>query len=89
VVSGLCFVSSYSRPSPYRSPAPTGSGKTVLFELAIVALLSQPESAQSRIVYMAPTKVCSNSMPPLTLNIICSRPYVPRGTVTGSRNLIP
>ncbi|KAL9715296.1 ATP-dependent DNA helicase MER3 [Leucoagaricus gongylophorus] len=40
--------------------APTGSGKTVLFELAIVALLSQPESAQSRIVYMAPTKaLCS------------------------------
>jgi len=41
------------------SLAPTGSGKTVLFELAIVALLSRPDLGQSRIVYIAPTKVPS------------------------------
>ncbi|KAF9454628.1 P-loop containing nucleoside triphosphate hydrolase protein, partial [Macrolepiota fuliginosa MF-IS2] len=40
--------------------APTGSGKTVLFELAIITLLSQTVAAQCKIVYMAPTKaLCS------------------------------
>ncbi|KAJ3571066.1 hypothetical protein NP233_g4001 [Leucocoprinus birnbaumii] len=40
--------------------APTGSGKTVLFELAIITLLTQAKSAQSKVVYMAPTKaLCS------------------------------
>ncbi|KAF7778611.1 hypothetical protein Agabi119p4_2956 [Agaricus bisporus var. burnettii] len=40
--------------------APTGSGKTVLFELAIVALLSQADPTRSKAVYMAPTKaLCS------------------------------
>lgn len=34
--------------------APTGAGKTVLFELAIVASLKQDHN--NRIVYLAPTK---------------------------------
>lgn len=36
--------------------APTGSGKTVLFELAIIRLLMNGNN-QSKCVYMAPTKV--------------------------------
>jgi superfamily II DNA/RNA helicase len=43
------------------SQAPTGSGKTVLFELAIIRMLRQAkESGESaKCVYMAPTKVRS------------------------------
>ncbi|GJJ12340.1 hypothetical protein Clacol_006581 [Clathrus columnatus] len=37
--------------------APTGSGKTVLFELAIVRLLSEKKGDELKCVYMAPTKV--------------------------------
>ncbi|KXN92197.1 putative ATP-dependent DNA helicase HFM1 [Leucoagaricus sp. SymC.cos] len=41
-------------------PSPTGSGKTVLFELAIIKLLGQPEQVHSKVVYIAPTKaLCS------------------------------
>ncbi|KAJ1343260.1 hypothetical protein BSLG_002286 [Batrachochytrium salamandrivorans] len=40
--------------------APTGSGKTVLMELAILRLLTDTASDQSKVVYIAPTKaLCS------------------------------
>ncbi|PBK92990.1 P-loop containing nucleoside triphosphate hydrolase protein [Armillaria gallica] len=46
-----------------RSPSPTGSGKTVLFELAIIQMLTETNSATDnsvKCVYMAPTKaLCS------------------------------
>lgn len=37
--------------------APTGSGKTVLFELAIVKLLMNDQNNSSKCIYMSPTKV--------------------------------
>ncbi|KAK0196704.1 hypothetical protein F5146DRAFT_1153057 [Armillaria mellea] len=52
-----------SRCSGLKSPAPTGSGKTVLFELAIIQMLTETNSATDnsvKCVYMAPTKaLCS------------------------------
>jgi hypothetical protein len=41
-------------------PAPTGSGKTVLFELSIIYMLinSSGHGAAEKCVYVAPTKVC-------------------------------
>ncbi|EJD53129.1 P-loop containing nucleoside triphosphate hydrolase protein, partial [Auricularia subglabra TFB-10046 SS5] len=40
--------------------APTGSGKTVLFELAIIRMIANDGSKSSKCVYMAPTKaLCS------------------------------
>ncbi|KAG6814547.1 hypothetical protein H0H92_000074 [Tricholoma furcatifolium] len=45
-----------------REYAPTGSGKTVLFELAIIRMLSLPDNSERSLkcVYMAPTKaLCS------------------------------
>ncbi|KAF8517515.1 P-loop containing nucleoside triphosphate hydrolase protein, partial [Hysterangium stoloniferum] len=42
------------------SPAPTGSGKTVLFELALIRMFMQKNSSDVKCVYMAPTKaLCS------------------------------
>lgn len=39
-------------------PAPTGSGKTVLFELAIIRMLVHNKNdRQSKCIYIAPTKV--------------------------------
>jgi hypothetical protein len=39
-------------------PAPTGSGKTVLFELAIIRMLVHNKNdSQSKCIYIAPTKV--------------------------------
>jgi superfamily II DNA/RNA helicase len=42
--------------------APTGSGKTVLFELAIIRMLmeSSKNSRASKCIYVAPTKVKSS-----------------------------
>lgn len=39
--------------------APTGSGKTVLFELAIIRMLQQAQTRgqESKCIYVAPTKV--------------------------------
>ena len=36
--------------------APTGSGKTVLFELAILQLFMRPEKGGKKALYLAPTK---------------------------------
>ena len=48
-------------PSALIYTAPTGSGKTVLFELAIIHMLvtSSARGSAEKCVYMAPTKVCS------------------------------
>jgi hypothetical protein len=48
-------------PSALMDTAPTGSGKTVLFELAIIHMLvtSSARGSAEKCVYMAPTKVCS------------------------------
>jgi ATP-dependent DNA helicase HFM1/MER3 len=44
---------------PYGSTAPTGSGKTVIMELAIIRTLLN-RGTDSKIIYMAPTKsLCS------------------------------
>jgi ERCC4-related helicase len=37
--------------------SPTGSGKTCLMELAIIRLLMKPNTANAKIIYLAPTKV--------------------------------
>lgn len=43
--------------------APTGSGKTVLLELAICKLVESHQPGQSKLVYMAPTKsLCSERL---------------------------
>ncbi len=41
--------------------APTGSGKTVLFELAIINMLTEAQETGQTVkcIYVAPTKVCS------------------------------
>ncbi|KAJ3029022.1 UNVERIFIED_CONTAM: Sec63 [Siphonaria sp. JEL0065] len=39
--------------------APTGSGKTCVMELAIVRLISKQGGDRAKIIYIAPTKVCS------------------------------
>jgi len=45
---------------PFPNPAPTGSGKTVLFELCIIHMLinSSGRDVGEKCVYVAPTKVC-------------------------------
>ncbi|KAJ3409168.1 Sec63 [Chytridiales sp. JEL 0842] len=50
VVKGVQLVSIKELP-------PTGSGKTVILELAIARILSKPGSDQAKIVYIAPIKV--------------------------------
>ncbi|TPX35525.1 hypothetical protein SmJEL517_g02136 [Synchytrium microbalum] len=40
--------------------APTGSGKTVLMELAMIRLFMRPDGDQAKVVYMAPTKALCN-----------------------------
>ncbi|KAJ3288448.1 Sec63, partial [Borealophlyctis nickersoniae] len=40
--------------------APTGSGKTVIMELAIIRLLMRPDGDNAKVVYMAPTKALCN-----------------------------
>jgi replicative superfamily II helicase len=37
--------------------APTGSGKTVILELAILHLLSTKQKEECKVVYISPTKV--------------------------------
>ena len=59
-VQSKCFDTIYHSDDNLILSAPTGSGKTVLLELAICRLVSGYQSDQYKIVYMAPTKsLCS------------------------------
>lgn len=59
-VQSKCFETVYGSNDNLVLAAPTGSGKTVVLELAICRLVSDFQSGQFKIVYMAPTKsLCS------------------------------
>lgn len=66
--------------------APTGSGKTVLFELGIIRLLSKTEQRERKCVYMAPTKVIYS----LSSKVISPlfRLYVRKDFETGQKNSV-
>lgn len=55
-VQSTCFDTVYHSDSNVVVSAPTGAGKTVLFELAILRLFSTPSSEEGKVVYIAPTK---------------------------------
>ncbi|GAA5978347.1 hypothetical protein JCM5350_001135 [Sporobolomyces pararoseus] len=55
-VQSHCFGSVYCADENVVVSAPTGAGKTVLFELAIIRVLMNSNSNQSKVLYMAPTK---------------------------------
>lgn len=55
-VQSKCFNTVYRTDDNFVLAAPTGSGKTVILELAICRLLSAVGSDQYKIVYQAPTK---------------------------------
>ncbi|BGP54086.1 ATP-dependent DNA helicase MER3 [Rhodotorula sphaerocarpa] len=59
-VQSICFDSVYGSDEHVVVSAPTGAGKTVLFELAVLRVLTNPASSESKVLYMAPTKsLCS------------------------------
>ena len=59
-VQSTCFDTIYHSSVNVVVSAPTGAGKTVLFELAMLRLFSDPVNTSSKVVYMAPTKsLCS------------------------------
>ena len=59
-VQSKCFQTIYKSNDNLVLSAPTGSGKTIILELAICRLVSGRRSGQFKIVYMAPTKsLCS------------------------------
>ncbi|KJE90469.1 DEAD/DEAH box helicase [Capsaspora owczarzaki ATCC 30864] len=59
-VQSVCFDTLVSTDSPVVVCAPTGAGKTALFELAILRLLMQRPQRDFKAVYMAPIKaLCS------------------------------
>ncbi|KAG8628336.1 hypothetical protein KVT40_004209 [Elsinoe batatas] len=55
-VQSRCFTTLYQSDENFVLSAPTGSGKTVAFELAICRLTSQQPDLDFKVVYMAPTK---------------------------------
>jgi ATP-dependent DNA helicase HFM1/MER3 len=59
VVSGTYFIVSTSINRDNCGPAPTGGGKTVLFELALIQMVmsSGGNLTAKKCIYMAPTKV--------------------------------
>ena len=59
-VQSRCFRSVYHHNDNLVLSAPTGCGKTTIFELAICKLVGQSRTEQSKIIYVAPTKsLCS------------------------------
>ena len=59
-IQSKCFASVYGSSDNAVVSAPTGSGKTVVLELAICRLATQPFFEEQKIVYIAPTKsLCS------------------------------
>jgi ATP-dependent DNA helicase HFM1/MER3 len=59
-VQSACFQSIYESHDNCVFSSPTGSGKTVLFEIAICRMLRSWQSGTFKIIYMAPTKsLCS------------------------------
>ncbi|KAI6709517.1 hypothetical protein JHW43_007968 [Diplocarpon mali] len=62
-VQSKCFAPIYKTSDNVVVSAPTGSGKTALFELAICRLVGGYGTGQFKIVYQAPTKsLCSERM---------------------------
>ncbi|BGP14081.1 ATP-dependent DNA helicase MER3 [Rhodosporidiobolus nylandii] len=55
-VQSACFDTVYHSDKNVVIAAPTGAGKTVLFELAILRLFSSSPSSDTKVLYMAPTK---------------------------------
>lgn len=59
-IQSKCFAAAYQSRDNLVVAAPTGGGKTAIFELAICNLVSNLSTDQYKIVYMAPTKsLCS------------------------------
>lgn len=56
LVQSKCFAAVYQTSENVVVSAPTGSGKTVLLELAICKLASQKADDNAKVVYVAPTK---------------------------------
>lgn len=62
-IQSACFESIYNSNDNCIFSSPTGSGKTVLFELAICRLIGSLPNGSFKVVYMAPTKsLCSERL---------------------------
>ncbi|TPX51368.1 hypothetical protein SeLEV6574_g00353 [Synchytrium endobioticum] len=59
-VQSQCFDIALNSDANLVVSAPTGSGKTVIMELAMIRLFVAPNGDQAKVVYMAPTKALCN-----------------------------